>query len=132
MWYSLTYPTIFRKLADLAPTVHDNNLLLLQSETTLDIGVDNFQLFLNKKYQRDGSSTHIIHATCRLAKQSISVLPLVGSILNSNDVDYKVISILKSSVYASLLRVQSLSSFRTSLLLWPSKHWNALFLNRTE
>ena len=48
--YSLTYPKIFRKLADLAPTVHNNNHCLLQSKTTLYIGFDNFQLFSNKKY----------------------------------------------------------------------------------
>ena len=43
--YSLTYPTIFRKMADLAPTMRNNNRRILQSQTTLDIGFDNFQLF---------------------------------------------------------------------------------------
>lgn len=92
--YSLTYLKIFCKLAELAPTRQDNNRYLLQLKTTLNIGFDNFQLFLNKKYQREGSSAHIMYATCHLAKQSIPVLPSVGSILNINDFDYKVVSIL--------------------------------------
>ena len=125
--YSLTYPTIFRKLTELAPTVRYNNRCLLQSETTLDIGFDNFQTFLNKKYQRNGSSADSMHATCRLAKRSIPVLPSVGSILNCNEVDYKVVSILQSSVYASLLRVQYLISLSSSLLPWPSKYWKVVF-----
>ena len=120
--YSLTYPTIFRKLTGLTPAVRYNKGCLLQSEMTLDIGFDNFQTFLNKKYQRDGSSSDSIHSTCRLAKRSIPVLPSVGSILNCNEVDYKVVSILQSSVYASLLRVQSLVTLLSSLLSWPSKY----------
>ena len=52
--YPLTYPTIFCKRAELAPTVRDNNRCLLQSETTLDIGFDNFQTFKNKSIKGMG------------------------------------------------------------------------------
>ena len=79
--YSLTYPTIFRKLVDLAPAVRDNNCWLLRSETALDTGFANFQLILNNKYQRDGSSAKSMHAIYWLAKILILVIPSASGIL---------------------------------------------------
>ena len=86
--YSLTYPTVFRKLHELAPSVRENTRRLLKTEIALDIGFDNFQIFKNKKYQRDGSSANIMHATCRLAKRAIPIIPSVGSILQYYNNDH--------------------------------------------
>ena len=45
--YALSYPTIFRKLKAMVPSVRYKNRLVLQSEVCLDTGFDIFQLFLN-------------------------------------------------------------------------------------
>ena len=68
--YSLTYPTVFRKLTELAPTVRHNNRCLLQSETTLDIGFDNFQTFLNKIISK-GWVVFRYHTCCLLFSLTI-------------------------------------------------------------
>lgn len=44
----MTYPTVFRKLHELAPFVRENTRRLLKTEIALDIGFDNFQIFKNK------------------------------------------------------------------------------------
>ena len=83
--YAMAYSTVFRKLNEFTPMVREYNKRLLQGEVSLDTGFDNFQLFLSKKYQRDGKSASSLHATCRLAKRSFPVLPSVGSIIRSAD-----------------------------------------------
>ena len=95
--YSLCYSTIFRKLKELVSLVRESNMCLLQSEVCIDCGFDKFQLFLNKKFQRDGTSTTSIHATCRLAKRSIPLIPGVGSLLSNNGLEYQVSAILQYS-----------------------------------
>ena len=62
--YSLCYTTIFRKLKAMVPSVRESNRRLLQFEVYIDSGFDNFQLFLNKKFQRDGTSDTSIYTTC--------------------------------------------------------------------
>ena len=79
--YSLSYPTIFRKLKAMVPVVRARNRLLLQSEVCLDTCFDNFSSILEFNFQRDGTSTTSIHAMCRLEKRSIPVIPSVGSIV---------------------------------------------------
>ena len=119
--YALSYTTIFRKLKAMVPDVRSRNMLLLQSEVCLDTGFYNFQLFLKKKFQRDGTSATSIHATCRLAKRSIPVIPSVGSILQARELRYNVIAILQHSTYCSLLMVQSTQSpYHRQLIAWPS------------
>ena len=62
----------------MVPMAREKNRRSLQYEVCLDTGFDNFQLFLNKKFQRDGTSATSIHTTCCLAKRSIQVIPIVG------------------------------------------------------
>lgn len=78
---SLTCPAIIRKLTAVLSPVRGNNCKLLHLEVCLDTGFDNFQLFVNKKFQWDGTSTTSIHATSRLAKRSMHIIPSVGSVL---------------------------------------------------
>ena len=131
--YSICYSTIFRKLKAMVPSVRESNRRLLQSEICIDSGFDNFQLFLNKKLQRDGTSATSIHATCRLAKRSIPLIPGVGSLLSNNGIEYDVTAILQYSTYCSLLRVKLNGVFTgTRLLAWPQMGWTIVTIHGAE
>ena len=99
---ALSFSTVFRKLNAFTPMVVQYNRRLLQGEANLDTAFDNFQLFISKKYQRDGKSLDSIHATCRLAKRSFPVTPTVGSVLTYEQCNYLVIGVLHRETYASL------------------------------
>ena len=127
--YSLTYPTIFRKLMAMVPSVRESNRQLLQSEVCLDTGFDNFQLFVNKNFQRNGTR---IHATCRLAKRSIPIIPSNVNVLQKDGLRYHVLAILQFSTYASLIRIQLVNHYNRRLLLWPSMGWTIVYLHGIE
>ena len=103
----------------MVPSVKETNRILLQSEVCLDTGFDNFQLFINKKFQRDGTSATSIHATCRLAKRSIPIIPSIGSILENDGLKYCVLAILNYAPYASLLRVQLVNHYTRNRTMCP-------------
>lgn len=122
-WYSLSYPTIFRRLNQFAPALRDSNRKLLQSQVSLDCRFDNFQVFMCTKFQRAGLLANSMHATCRLAKRYVSVLPTVVSLLVHglrNNAQYYVVSIVHHTTYASLLMAQCRLQGTRNSLPWPA------------
>ena len=130
--YAMAYGTVFRKLNELTPMVRQYNKWLLQGEASLDTGFDNFQSFLSSEFQREGTSASSLHATCRFAKRSFPVLPSVGSVVESADVQYVVIQIVHSTVYAALLRIKSLQHGTRHPLPWPTIGWTIVSLEGAD
>lgn len=100
--YSLSYPAILARLNKFAPILKESNRQLLMSQSSLDCGFDNFQVFLSTKYQRDSESADSLYATCRLAKRPVIVVPTIGSLLVNgldNNADYFVVSIVRHTAY---------------------------------
>ena len=129
--YSLAYPTIFRKLMAMVPIVRESNYRLLQSKVCIDTGFNNFRLFINKKYQRDGTSATGIHANYYLVKRSVSVIPSVGSVLHMDGFMYEVMLTLQYRTYASLLWITLVNQCIRRLISWPSMGWAVVSLYGT-
>ena len=107
--------------------VRESNHSLLKIELCIDTGFDNFQVFSNKKFQRDNTS-----ATCRFAKRSIPVNPSVCSVLQTDSIPYQVIAILQYTTYNSLLKAQSRINYIHDLISWPTIGWTVISLYETE
>ena len=108
------------------------NRRLLQNEAALDTAFDNYQEFNSRKYQQDGGSADSMHATCRLSKRSLPVVPTVGSVIIGDTNKYLVIRILYKHIYASLLRVRSLQYCSNHPLPWPSIGWRIDTLHNAD